>query len=128
LWVANADGAPGDDGAPPRLFFPREERLKRRTDIRQVFRRRKAVSCEGAKLFFIENGLGYNRIAFTFARKFGNAVHRNRARRVGREAYRHLRHGLRQGYDLVLLVYPGKDSFSERLEELRLLFDRAHLR
>jgi ribonuclease P protein component len=75
----------------------------------------------------MENGLPYNRIAFTFSRKFGNAVERNRARRVSREAYRHLRHGLKQGYDLVLLVQPGKDDFVQRTAQMKELFARAGL-
>jgi ribonuclease P protein component len=111
-----------------RIFrFPKPERLKRRDEIQAVFGRRRGVTCPGAKLFILENGLPYNRIAFTFGRKFGNAVERNRARRVSREAYRHLRHSLKPGYDLVLLVYPGNDFFVKRMEQLKLLFSRAGL-
>jgi ribonuclease P protein component len=75
----------------------------------------------------MENGLSHNRIAFTFARKFGNAVERNRARRVGREAYRLLQNRLKTGYDLVLLVYPGKDFLADRMDQLTMLFSRAGL-
>jgi RNase P protein component len=64
------------------------------------------VYCPGAKLFFFANDLPYNRIVITFARKFGNAVQRNRARRLGREAYRLMRDNCKAGYDLVLLLYP----------------------
>ena len=85
------------------------------------------VSCSGAKLFILKNELPYNRIAFTHSKKFGNAVERNRARRLGREAYRHLRKDLRPGYDLVLLLYPGNDDFCLRMKQLRELFSRAGL-
>ena len=105
--------------------FPRREKLKGREGIREVFNGKTAVSCPGAKLFWRRNGLGHNRIAFTFARKFGNAVERNHSRRLSREAYRLLRGKLRQGYDLVLLVYPGRDIFSARMEQLQKLFSRA---
>jgi ribonuclease P protein component len=107
--------------------FTRAERLKRREAIRAVFNRREAVGCSGAKLFRLENGLGRNRIAFTFARKFGNAVKRNRARRLGREAYRLLKNRLKNGYDLVLLVYPGRDFLADRMDQLATLFSRAGL-
>ena len=111
-----------------RVFrFRRDERLKRREEIRAVFNRREAVGCPGAKLFRLENGLARNRIAFTFARKFGNAVERNRARRVGREAYRLLKNRLRSGYDLVLLVYPGRDFLADRMDQLETLFFRSGL-
>jgi ribonuclease P protein component len=85
------------------------------------------VSCPGARLLTRRNALEYNRIAFTFARKYGNAVERNRSRRLSREAYRLFRNEIRKGYDLVLLVYPGRDDFKTRLDQLRELFSRAGL-
>ena len=75
----------------------------------------------------LRNGLSYNRVAFTFSRKFGNAVKRNYSRRLSREVYRHLRSELQTGYDLVLLVYPGQDVFSVRMDQLQKLFSRAGL-
>jgi ribonuclease P protein component len=119
------------------LRFPHEERLKRRQDIQAVFKKGASVSCPGARLFFLRENEGGRRIAFTFARKFGNAVKRNRTRRLSREAYRHLRTKIKGGYDLVLLVYPDKnnslegkkslDSFSARLRQMRFLLVRAGL-
>ncbi|MFP3091531.1 ribonuclease P protein component [Treponema sp. TIM-1] len=111
----------------PAFRFLRRERLKRRDGIREVFKRGKSVTCSGAKLFFKRNGLPHNRVVFTFGRKYGNAVKRNRSRRCGREAYRLIRNELKTGYDLVLLVYPGNDSFAGRMEQLRVLFSKAGL-
>jgi ribonuclease P protein component len=108
--------------------FPRVEHLKKRACISAVFRKGKKTASGAAVLFYKANGLETNRIAFTFARKFGKAVERNRVRRLGREAYRHLRSGLKSGYDMVLLVYPqtGLD-FSGSLRRLKTLFRRAGL-
>jgi RNase P protein component len=92
-------------------------------------------------LFVLKNGLPYNRIGFTQTRKYGNAPERNRARRLGREAYRLLRPRLKIGFDLVLLVYPGqskpegsksrikpgRSSLETRLAQLRSLFGKAGL-
>jgi ribonuclease P protein component len=116
---------PNDDDGD--YSFPLRERLKGRDEIGEVFSRKRAVSCPGAKLLWKENGRLYNRIAFTFSRKFGNAVERNRARRVSREVYRHVRNDLKPGYDLALLVYPGKDNYSRRMEQMRELCSRASL-
>jgi ribonuclease P protein component len=79
--------------------------LKGRNEIRDVFSRGRSAGCRGAKLFVLKNSLPYNRICFTLSRKFGNAVERNRARRLCREAYRLMRPGLLRGFDFVLLVY-----------------------
>jgi ribonuclease P protein component len=118
---------PGFGSCQGSFTFPRQERLKRRDEIREVFSRRKAVSCDGAKLLRRENGLSFNRAAFTFSRKFGSAVERNRSRRVSREAYRHFRGQLRPGFDLVVLVYPGKDDFCTRIIQFKELFRKAGL-
>jgi ribonuclease P protein component len=77
----------------------------------------------------LENKLSRNRICFTFSRGFGNAVERNHARRLEREAYRNLKPRLRRGYDLILLVYP-EDSipvFAERMKQLEHLLAKAGL-
>jgi ribonuclease P protein component len=108
--------------------FPRRERLKKRSAISAVFRKGKKVAGNGAVLFYRANKLGINRIAFTFAKKFGCAVERNRARRLGRESYRYLRSSLALGYDLVLLVYPLEClDFSASFHRLKRLLDRARL-
>jgi ribonuclease P protein component len=99
----SGEGAPGGAG----FRFGRQEHLKKRDDIGRVFRKGRSVACFGAKLFYLENGLGRNRIVFTFARKFGNAVQRNRARRLGKEAFRLMKAALKSGYDLALLLYPA---------------------
>jgi ribonuclease P protein component len=92
--------------------FRRQEHLKRRVEITRVFKKGRAVVCPGAKLFFLVNGMSHNRIVITFARKYGNAVRRNRARRTSREAYRLMKKELRTGYDLVLLIYPRPAGLS----------------
>ncbi len=107
--------------------FRRLERLKGKDAIQGVFARGRRVSCPGAKLFYVKNGLPHNRIAFTFARKYGNAVERNRSRRLSREVYRRLKSSLCMGYDLVLLVYPGLDTFQDRVRQLENLFSKAGL-
>ncbi|MDR1302862.1 MAG: ribonuclease P protein component [Treponema sp.] len=107
--------------------FQRAEHLKRRREIRKVFSKGKGVTCSGAKLFILHNDLSHNRIAFAFSRKFGTAVERNRARRLGREAYRHISYALKTGYDVVLLVYPGKDTVMARFEQVKQLFSKAGL-
>ncbi|MDR2181835.1 MAG: ribonuclease P protein component [Treponema sp.] len=91
--------------------FGRHERLKKRVEITRVFRKGRQLGCPGLKLYFLDNGLPYNRIVITFVKKYGNAVERNRARRVSREAYRLMRPLLKTGYDVaVLICAPARGS------------------
>ncbi len=55
-------------------------------------------------LFARPNGMEQSRLGITTTRKLGNAVTRNRARRVVREAYRTHRELLPRGWDLVVVV------------------------
>jgi ribonuclease P protein component len=85
----------------------------------------------------LKNSLSRNRICFTFSRGFRNAVERNRARRLGREAYRYLRPRLAGGCDLILLVYPEtmpapvavvkKNALAARTAQLSFLLTKAGL-
>ena len=130
--------------------FRREEHLKGRNKIREVFGKGKQYGCKGAKLFVLKNDLPHNRICFTFSRfssgkqipkknqtsekshTVWNAVARNHARRLGREAYRLLRPNLFGCHDLILLVYPETElkknmTLSDRSGQLEFLFSRAGL-
>jgi len=110
--------------------FRREEHLKGRKEIREVFGKGKRISCRGVKLFVLNNNLSYNRICFTFSRSFGNSVTRNRARRLGREAFRLMKDRLTGGHDFILLIYPEtekKTALSDRSAQLESLFAKAGL-
>lgn len=107
--------------------FKRFEHIKNPAEIHNLFKSGNRVSINGAKLFFLKNNMGYNRIAFTLPRGYGNAVERNTSKRYSREAYRFYKTFLNTGYDLIFLVYPGNDSFSTRCVQFRTLCDKAGL-
>ena len=52
---------------------------------------------------------------------------RNRAKRIVREIYRNMKHELRGGYDIAVILYPGAVTYSERKEQLLSLFRKAGL-
>jgi len=98
-------------GEPPTTFrFERKEHLKGRKEIREVFGNGKRYGCQGAKLFVLKNDQPYNRICFSLSKGYGNAVSRNRAKRLGREAYRLMKNRLLGGHDLILLFYPKTED------------------
>ena len=106
-------------------FFRKNEHLKKPEDIKSLFKEGRKISTDGAKLFFKKSTNSYNRICFALPRGYGTAVQRNHSKRLSREAYRQIKSHLNTGYDIVLLVYPGNDSFSTRCEQIRYLFTKA---
>ncbi|MDR1389340.1 MAG: ribonuclease P protein component [Treponema sp.] len=101
--------------------------MKKRDEIARVFKKGRRLGCPGLVLFFLDNGLPHNRIVVTFSKKFGNAVVRNRERRVSREAYRLMRPSLKTGYDLIFLVMSEKSTLESRTNQFKILFARAGL-
>ena len=108
-------------------FFKREERIKNPADFKKLFKDGKKISIPGAKLLYLENGLGRNRVGFPLMRGYGNAVERNLSKRYSREVYRLLKSHLNTGYDMLFLIYPGNDSFHSRCDQIRLLCQKAGL-
>ena len=108
-----------------RSCLPKEERLCGAARIRVLFKMGRRYSCDGAKLFVLPNTLPYNRFVCTFKRHYGSAVQRNKARRLSREVYRQMKSQLATGKDILLLVFPGNDTFSLRAAQLGCLFKKA---
>lgn len=86
-----------------RFAYRPHEHLRRPSDFRRVYDRRRSVSNERLLVYACENGLPYLRLGLSVSRKFGRATHRNRLRRLYREAFRLTRHALPTGLDLVLI-------------------------
>ena len=55
-------------------------------------------------IFARPNGMSRSRLGVTATRRIGNAVVRNRARRLVREAYRTHRRDVPAGFDIVVVV------------------------
>ncbi len=77
--------------------------LKSNTDFRRAYGRGKAYTNPALVTYVVKNRAGICRIGITTSKKIGNAVQRNRARRVIREAY--ISQGeLSGGYDIVFVA------------------------
>ena len=88
--------------ARPFAFRPAEH-LRRPSDFRRVYERRRSASDGWLIVYARENGLSHSRLGLSVSRKMGPAVHRNRLRRLYREAFRLTRHEMPVGLDLVLI-------------------------
>jgi ribonuclease P protein component len=97
--------------------FRPAERLKRPSDFRRVYDRRRSASDEWLLVYACENGLSHLRLGLSVSRKVGGAVRRNRLKRLYREAFRLSRSQMPVGLDLVLIPRSPGDC---TLEEIKL--------
>jgi len=81
-------------------------RLRRPQDFRRVWKRGRSWAHPLFILWAAPNELSRARVGLTASRKVGGAVARNRARRLLREAARHLYPHLAPGWDVVLVARP----------------------
>ena len=110
-----------------RRNLTKEERLKRRSDFDKVFTIGKRKSGSGVRLIYVKNGYEFNRYAVCPVRKYGTAVERNRAKRICRELFRTFKDRVQSCFDIILVVYPEKDTFKGRAEEYSSLLRKAGL-
>lgn len=108
-----------------RKSLTKDERLRSQSDISRVFKSSSGVSCSGAKLVYRKNDLGWNRIAVTLVRKYGNSVQRNKSKRILREIYRSYKNDLKPGFDIVIVLYPGDYNYSIRMSQVKYLLGKA---
>lgn len=82
----------------------RNFRLSRSTDFKRVRRKGKSYAHPLIVLVAIENQLSKTRVGVTAGKSVGNAVKRNRAKRLIREAARGLHPRMAPGWDLVIIA------------------------
>ncbi len=78
--------------------------LKQNADFRRLYRRGKSIADPALVVYFAKNRAGICRIGITVSTKIGNAVERNRCKRIIRAAYRGLEAQLPAGYDFVFVA------------------------
>jgi ribonuclease P protein component len=100
------------------LSFPRELILKKRESFKNLYRRGRRIRGETITLFFYPAAAEPFRVGFSTRKKLGNAVCRNRARRLMREAFRLHQHDVHRGMEYLFLWTGGVEGVKlNRVEE-----------
>lgn len=99
--------------------FPRTARLRRQADFDRVFGTRCYAADDVLVMNGCRNGADVTRLGLSIGRKVGNAVVRNRWKRLIREAFRRVRAELPRGLDFV--ARPKKDARADLPSVMRSL-------
>jgi ribonuclease P protein component len=87
--------------------YPRPFRLRTSAEFQRVYERKCSVADQTLVVYGCESDLPHARLGLTVSRKIGDAVVRNRWKRLVREVFRRCKDELPVGLDLVVLPRPG---------------------
>jgi len=90
-----------------RFFFKKDQRLKTNEQFKKVLSGKCCVSNELFKLYTVSNNVGFARLGISIGKSSGNAVCRNRVKRLVRETFRVEQHNIPTNYDF-LLIFSSK--------------------
>lgn len=90
--------------------------LKKNNEFQKIYNTGKKTFGFYALIFFKENNLNFNRCGFVVSKKTGNAVCRNRLKRLFREYYRLNEKNIQLGFDI---IFVAKRTAGEKIENLK---------
>jgi len=110
--------------------FPKNKKLAKNRQFKAVLDRNICVGDRLLTLFMAENDCGYPRLGVSVGKFCGNAVTRNRLKRLLREAFRQNQDQIPADFDYLLMIsrrWPKKsDSTAERkVAATKLTFERV---
>ena len=103
--VVEKGGSVSRPNLTAQFSFPRTDRLTSRRQFKTVYDNGRRVRGDAVTVFGLPNQLGHCRVGLTVTRKLGNAVARNRVKRILREIFRTNRLSTAGSFDLVVNAY-----------------------
>ena len=80
------------------------EIINKNKDFLYLYRRGNSLVSKYAVIYTIKNGKPYNRLGITAGKKVGNAVCRNRAKRIIRQSYMETEKDMPIGIDIIIVA------------------------
>jgi ribonuclease P protein component len=106
------------ENGPSRFSFGPERRLRRHSEFVVAQRDGRRIGTRHFTLLVAAQAVpGPARLGLVVARKIGNAVRRNRVKRLCRECFRTLPNLVPPGIDLVVIARPGAEGL--KLDDVR---------
>jgi ribonuclease P protein component len=109
--------------------LPKEVRLRKRAEFLTLSKQGKTVYSQYFLAIVCDRSNQHNRIGITVSKKVGNAVARNRIKRLIREYFRHKKHSIPGARDINIIARKGLTTLSNRqiIEKLDKLFTKIAL-
>lgn len=80
------------------------ETIKKNSQFKYIYSRGKSFTDPNLVLYIVRNNKNTLRLGITVSKKIGNAVVRNRVKRLIREGFRLNRHKFKYGYDIIFVA------------------------
>ena len=106
-----------------RLILPKQHLLRKNGEFQCVYRAGTRLRGKGFAIIYLANTLPWSRLGVSVPRKVGNAVQRNRIKRLLRESFRLHRNQFPANSDIVITIrpdfsYPHQDMLDNALFEI----------